>query len=270
MSRMRALVRPGAAGRPIQYQGPSGERTMRTLPTKLSGMITALAVLACLTAARIQAEERDTNLRQQALKLNEITGTEARLGEQEKLLKDKAAAKKLVAEAARMAAEKPQPFTYNATLILGTVALGVKDYRAAETFYRLHLDQAKQLRSAKGLMAAYRGLVASAFAKHKYAQAERLCAEASQNEIILAAFQSLVGSGKDKNEELMSLRVSSPQCWSYRSMPLPDRATRIGPSRWSIAFSANKPTAGRGWTSRVASSALPGKMKRRSRRTKMR
>src|SRR5579875_3538180 len=206
MSRMRALVRPGAAGRPIQYQGPSGERTMRTLPTKLSGMITALAVLACLTAARIQAEERDTNLRQQALKLNEITGTEARLGEQEKLLKDKAAAKKLVAEAARMAAEKPQPFTYNATLILGTVALGVKDYRAAETFYRLHLDQAKQLRSAKGLMAAYRGLVASAFAKHKYAQAERLCAEASQNEIILAAFQSLVGSGKDKNEELDELK----------------------------------------------------------------
>src|SRR5579885_2640490 len=201
MGRKRAFVRPGVAGRAIPNRGPSGERTMQTLPTQLFGVITALTVWTYLTAAHVQAEERDTNLRQQALKLNEITGTQAQRGEQDKLLKDKAAAKKLVAEAVRMAAEKPQPFNYNATLILGAVALGIKDYSAAETFYRLHLDQAKQLRSAKGLMAAYRGLVAAAYAKHKYAQTERLCAEATQNEVILAALQNQAGE-KEKDEEL--------------------------------------------------------------------
>jgi tetratricopeptide (TPR) repeat protein len=175
---------------------------MQTLPTQLFGVITALTVWTYLTAAHVQAEERDTNLRQQALKLNEITGTQAQRGEQDKLLKDKAAAKKLVAEAVRMAAEKPQPFNYNATLILGAVALGIKDYSAAETFYRLHLDQAKQLRSAKGLMAAYRGLVAAAYAKHKYAQTERLCAEATQNEVILAALQNQAGDKDDEAKEL--------------------------------------------------------------------
>jgi tetratricopeptide (TPR) repeat protein len=178
---------------------------MRTIAMKLSGAIVALSVLAGLTAARIQAEERDTDLRKQALKLNEITGTEARLGEEKKLLKDKAAAQKLVAEAARMAAEKPQPFTYNATLILGTIAYGVKDYHAAETFYRLHLDQAKQLRSAKGLMAAYEGLIDSANARRKYAQTERLCAEATANETIQAALLNLVGE-KEKDEEVKKLK----------------------------------------------------------------
>jgi tetratricopeptide (TPR) repeat protein len=179
---------------------------MRTIATKLSGAIVALSVLTCLTAARIQADEQDADLRKQALKLNEITGTEARLGEQDKLLKDKAAAKKLVAVAARMAAEKPQPFTYNATLILGTIAIKVRDYRSAETFYRLHLDQAKQLRSAKGLMAAYRGLVAAANAKKKYALTERLCGEATQNETILTTLQNLAGE-KDKDPEVKELKI---------------------------------------------------------------
>jgi tetratricopeptide (TPR) repeat protein len=164
---------------------------MRTLARKLLEVTAALTVLACLTTAQARAEERDESLRKQALKLNEITGKEARLGEQEKLLKDRAAAKKLVAEAARMAAEKPQPFTYNATLLLGAIALKVKDYGAAEKFYRLHLDQAKQLRSVTGFMAAYRGLVASTYAKRKYAQAERLCAEATQNETLVVTLKSL-------------------------------------------------------------------------------
>lgn len=168
-------------------------------------MMAALTVLTCLSSPQVWAEERNDDLRKQALKLNEITGTQARLAEQEKLLKDKNAAKKLVAEAARMAAEKPQPFGYNATQILGVAALSVKDYGAAETFYRLNLDQAKQLRSAKGLMAAYGGLYNSVASKRKYAKLERLCEEASQNESIRGALLSLAGE-KDKEDELKSIR----------------------------------------------------------------
>ncbi len=178
---------------------------MRTIARKLFGTMAALTVLASLTTAQVRAEERNEDVRKQALKLNEITGKEARLGEQEKLLKDKAAAKKLVAEAARMVAEKPQPFTYNATLILGTIAFRLKDYGAAEKFYRVHLDQAKQLRSAKGLMDAYLGLVNSLYNRRKYAQAERLCAEATQNETIIATLQNLAGD-KEKDDELKELK----------------------------------------------------------------
>jgi tetratricopeptide (TPR) repeat protein len=181
---------------------------MRTFARKLFGMMAALTVLASLTTAQVRAEDRNEDLRKQALKLNEITGKEARLGEQEKLLKDKAAAKKLVAEAARMAAEKPQPFTYNATLILGTIAFRLKDYGSAEKFYRVHLDQAKQLRSAKGLMDAYLGLINSLYNRRKYAQAERLCAEATQNQTIIAALQNLAGEKKDEEQKELKLFVS--------------------------------------------------------------
>lgn len=178
---------------------------MRTLPTKLSGALGALTVLACL-AAWVQAEERDADLRKKALKLNEITGTEARLGEQEKILKDKVAAKKLVVEAARMAAEKSQPFNHNATLMLGNIAYKVKEYAAADKFYQLHLDQAKKLRSAKGLQAAYLGLIRSALATRKYAQAEKLCAQASQNESLVNALKNAAAEGKDAGGELLELK----------------------------------------------------------------
>jgi tetratricopeptide (TPR) repeat protein len=173
---------------------------MRTLPTKLSGAIVALTVLAYLpTAAFVQAEERDANLRREALKLNEITGKDPQFGEQESLLKDKAHAKKLVAEAARMSAEKPQPFTNNAIRLLGILAIRVKDYGSAEKFYQLNLEQAKKLRSAKGLMAAYRGLIVLTYGKRKYAQAEKLCTEASQNKDILQTLQSLELDNDEKN-----------------------------------------------------------------------
>ncbi len=76
-----------------------------------------------------------------------------------------------------MAKDKPQPFTYNATLILGTVAYQVKDYAAAETFYRLHLDQAKQLRSIEGQITAYGGLIQTFYNNKKYAEAEKACKE---------------------------------------------------------------------------------------------
>jgi tetratricopeptide (TPR) repeat protein len=182
---------------------------MRTMPTKLSGVIVALTLLAYLPlAAFIQAQERDASLRKQALKLNEVTGKDAQLGEERSLLKDKAHAKKLVAEAVRMVDEKPQPFNHTATQILGILAIGVKDYGAAEKFYRLQLDQAKQLRSAKSLVTAYYKLIPLNLAKRKYAQAEKLCAEASQNKAILSALQNLELDNDEKTaKDLKELKA---------------------------------------------------------------
>ncbi|MGH7172088.1 MAG: hypothetical protein ACRELG_17580, partial [Gemmataceae bacterium] len=135
---------------------------MRTLRTELRWATIALTVLGFLSPAFVRGEERGANLRRKALKLNEITGKDPLRREAQALLKDKAAAKKLMAEASRMAAEKPQPFAYNATLILATVASRLKNYHAAKTFYRLHLEQAQQLHSTQGLVSAYSGLISSA------------------------------------------------------------------------------------------------------------
>jgi tetratricopeptide (TPR) repeat protein len=173
---------------------------MQTMRMELPGVLLASIMLAYLPAALVQAEERDTDLRSRILRLNEITGKDPLRGEVRSLLKDKALARKFVAEAARMAGEKPQPFTYNATYALGTVATQLKDYRAGEKFYRVHLEQAKQLRSTQGILIAYGGLIASTYANRKYAETEKLCAEASQNELLLMTLQNLQGE-KDKESQ---------------------------------------------------------------------
>ncbi|HEY7423304.1 MAG TPA: tetratricopeptide repeat protein [Gemmataceae bacterium] len=158
---------------------------MCTLRTDLRWAMVALAGLACLaTAGRLQAEEREANARDKALELNAITGMDPLRGEVKALLEDKAAARRLVSEAARMAKEKPQPFAYNATLILATTAVGLKDYAAAETFYRLHRDQAKQLGSVQGIITAYKALIAILLEVKKYAEAEKICEEALKNQLL--------------------------------------------------------------------------------------
>ena len=158
---------------------------MRTLRTRLRWGLAALTVLTSLAAtARLPAEERDGSVRQKALKLNEVTGMDPLRGEVLALLDDKAGSRKLVAEAARMAKDKTQPFTYNATLILATIANQVKDYQAAETFYRLHGEQAKQLGSVKGVITAYSGLISALFEAKKYAEAEKICKEAIDHDLV--------------------------------------------------------------------------------------
>ncbi len=151
---------------------------MRTIRMTLRSTVVALTALTCLVAGRLGAEERDSSVRRQVLKLNDVTGMDPLRGEVAALLEDKAAARKLLTEAAHIAKEKPQPFNYNASLILATAAAQLKEYDAAETFYRLHLDQAKHLASVKGLAAAYGGLIKIYYETKKFADAEKMCKEA--------------------------------------------------------------------------------------------
>jgi tetratricopeptide (TPR) repeat protein len=176
---------------------------MRTLRTELRWALAALTLLtSLLMAQRLRAEERDSSAREKALKLNTVTGMDPLRGEVLTLLDDKTATRKLVAEAARMAKDKPQPFTYNATLILAMAANQVKDYPAAETFYRLHRDQAKQLGSVKGVIIAYSGLISALFEAKKYAAAEKVCKEAIDHELIQGTLLRLEReTGREAEEE---------------------------------------------------------------------
>jgi tetratricopeptide (TPR) repeat protein len=150
---------------------------MSALWTEPRRAMVALAVLAGLGLASPLRAEGDEALRQQALKLNDITGMVSIRGEVLALTADPAAARKLLAEAGRMAKSKPQPFKYNATLILAATAAKIKDLPSAEQFYRLHIDQAKQLLSSEGLKTGYAGLIALLYEQKKFAESEKLCKE---------------------------------------------------------------------------------------------
>ena len=224
---------------------------MRTLRTELRGAMVALTVLACLPAAgTLRAEERDSSLRQQALRLNDITGKGPIEGKVEALVKDKEAARKLVAEAGRMAKEKPQPFNYNATRILSSLAFKVKDYVAAEAFYRIQVEQAKKLLSINGLRDAYGGLIDALDRNKKYAEAEKVCKE------VLA----LEGDPDDDPKERKSLdrfrsavleamiRSIARQGDTDRAVDLIDRILKNQPDSWlalelkaEVFIAADKP-----------------------------
>jgi tetratricopeptide (TPR) repeat protein len=166
----------------------------------------ALTVVLCMTPAQLCAEERDSSLRKQLLQLNDVTGKSPLAGEVLALVSDKASARRMVDEAARMAKEKPQPFTYNATLILATLAADLKSYDTAENFYRLHLEQAKQLRSLRGLLSAYVGLIPVLYANKKYAEAEKACSEIIDHELLHATLQDLArDNDKEAKAELKSI-----------------------------------------------------------------
>src|SRR5687767_10623677 len=73
----------------------------------------------------------DAALRERALKLNDVTGDDAILGQIVTLIEDKDATKKLLDVAGKLAKDKDQPFNVNATYILARVSQRLKDNDAA-------------------------------------------------------------------------------------------------------------------------------------------
>ncbi len=139
-----------------------------------------LAVVALLTANWLATAAPAPDLRQQALKLNNITGQDPIKGQIETLVKDPAATKDLLKVAAGMAKEKEQPFNYNALYILAQTSYFLKDDADAETFYRLAIKQANELHSGVKQVQGYAGLLTVLTANKKYEEAEKLCREVRQ------------------------------------------------------------------------------------------
>lgn len=203
---------------------------MRTMRTELRAAMLTLLVLASITA-QLNAEERASAQRRRALQLNAVTGLKPIKGEVLALLADEATAKKLLAEAARMTQEKPQPFNYNAALILASTAAQLDDYRAAETFYRLYMDQAKRLLSVKGLVTAYSGLIDAVYGGKKYAEAEKLCKEA----LNLPIDEPDDESGRHFQSAVLQelIRAIAHQGDTKRAIDIIDRLYKNQPKSWA-------------------------------------
>ena len=149
-----------------------------------AGLITLLAVLTVLAVARpapaAPAPDKDQDLRNRALKLNDVTGEDPIKGEIESLVKDAAGTKRLLDVAQKMvkeAKEKEDPFNYNASYILARAAQKLGDVEKSETFYRLAAKLALELKSGTRLTQAYNGLIDVLFEEKKYEDAEKICKE---------------------------------------------------------------------------------------------
>jgi tetratricopeptide (TPR) repeat protein len=119
----------------------------------------------------------DDSVRQKVLQLNDVTGKDAITGKILELIKDKPELKTLIAEAAKMAKEKDQPFNYNGAFILAKAAFASKDFDDSLAFYKICADQAVKLRSGQKLVDVYDGLITLFLDNKKYDEAVKACQE---------------------------------------------------------------------------------------------
>jgi tetratricopeptide (TPR) repeat protein len=135
------------------------------------------AAVVIAAGVPLVAWAEDVPLREQALRLNDVTGNAAISGKIRELLKDKPAAKKLVAEAAEMAKDKDQPFNYNGAFILAQLARRTKDADHSVTLIKVCADQAKKLHSSKKLVEATDALIVLLNEQNKSADVVQVCRE---------------------------------------------------------------------------------------------
>ena len=129
-------------------------------------------VAAALLVAAGPAAAADDPLREQALKLNQVTGTNAMTNRLRELLKDEAGTKKLLAAAVKMVKdEKPPPLNYNACYVLAKAAQALKDSDTALVFYRHCAAEASKLGSASKVVDVFDGMIDAYIAAKKFDEA---------------------------------------------------------------------------------------------------
>lgn len=123
----------------------------------------------------VPAKKTDEQLREAALKLNDLTDLKSMQARLVELNKDKDEAKRLVKLAAAMQKdgdEKSPPLKYNAAIVLGKLASNVKEYASAEYLYEGAFTRAVKLKSADKLTMAFDGIMQVYGEQKKYATQE--------------------------------------------------------------------------------------------------
>jgi tetratricopeptide (TPR) repeat protein len=141
--------------------------------TRWNAWVWTVAATAFLAAAAEPAPSEA--LRKQALALNAITGKDAEIGKILELVEDPPHTKPLLAEAAKLAKEKEQPFNVNATRILAQTAQFLHETDVSVTFYKLFIEQAEQLRSTDKIGLGYSGLISTLYDGGKYDESDAAC-----------------------------------------------------------------------------------------------
>jgi tetratricopeptide (TPR) repeat protein len=192
------------------------------------GILVVGVLLAGARASEESVAGNESALRKQALALNDVTGADPMSAVLTKLGADSAGTKKLLAVAARMAKESPQPFNRNATLLLGIVAENAKDVETSAAFYRLNANQAKALLSERAMAQAYGRLIELYHKNKRFADSEKVCKE----------FLAVEGEEDDAVERLkpmvmrqMVLAVAK-QGSVDRALKMVDELVKADPRNW--------------------------------------
>jgi len=157
-------------------------RTNRWLAAALAAFVMAGAAPAApddkpKAAPKAAEPAGDEELKETALKLNSLTSVDTMQAKLTELYKDKESAKKLVkvaAKALKDGGEKEPPFKYNAGIVLGKLAILVKDWDSAEAFYTFCFENAQKLQSGKKMIETYMILVDILNEQKKFDKAEEL------------------------------------------------------------------------------------------------
>jgi tetratricopeptide (TPR) repeat protein len=142
----------------------------------------AVVVLCVASGAALSARAAtdDKALHEQIRDLNRLTGNDAVNGQFKALVDDPKDAKKLLTLAKSLAHKKKQQFSYNAAFVLAHVAEEAKEIDTAAAFYRVCVEQAAKLQSARKLGQAYVSLIALYFDNQKYEASVRICKEVQE------------------------------------------------------------------------------------------
>jgi tetratricopeptide (TPR) repeat protein len=143
---------------------------------------TRLAPIACLaflffSSAASAQQEQDDALRDEVIKIGQVTGDDAFAAQLQDLLKDKDRSKKLVAAAVRAVNAREGEVGYYGALTLGQLAAELKDYKSCETLFRVAMVKSVQLYSTSKILQSYGGLIDAFFDGKKFAEAVRVCTE---------------------------------------------------------------------------------------------
>jgi len=144
-------------------------------------MVLGIAFLASQVALAGGADavtaDEQSELRQKALSLNDITGDDPIEGQVKDLVADPAGTKKLLVVAVKMAKEKEQPFNFNGAYILASAARQLKDLESGQVLYRVCANEALKLRSTDKMAEAYLGLCELLMEHKKYDEEVKVCQE---------------------------------------------------------------------------------------------
>jgi tetratricopeptide (TPR) repeat protein len=178
-------------------------------------------------AANLGAADEQSELRQKALSLNDITGDDPIEAQVKELVADPAGTKKLLAVAVKMAKEKEQPFNFTGAFILASAARQLKDLQAGEVLYRVCASEALKLRSADKMAEAYLGLNELLMANKKYDEAINVCKEVLELKDEGDRFRVL------KVQVLMQMiRGKAKQGKMDEAMKLVDNLVKALPNSW--------------------------------------
>jgi tetratricopeptide (TPR) repeat protein len=150
---------------------------MRSISLRLSCRLAAAALLMLGLTLTAHAGDDGAGLRKRLLALGQTTGDDPMSGEIKTLVAHPKQAKKLIAEAVKLAKAKDAPLAYNAAYILAQVASELKDLKSGESLFRVCCGQAAKLQSTRKMLQSYGGLIDMLYENKKFDASAKVCRE---------------------------------------------------------------------------------------------